>query len=373
MSKLNWEDQLHKRGIIMEKIRVGIIGTGFGAKVHVPVMQSHPGFEVVSIASVSRGRLGEIKEETGMEKIYGNWEEMLESEEIDLVSVASAPLLHHDMVVKAFSSGKHVLCEKPMAFDAAEAEKMIQARDAAGKLGWINFEYRFLPARQMVKEIISSGKIGKVLHVNFSLNIAGYERYATSKRGWLSQSDQAGGMLGAVGSHLIDSLLWWTDAKIESVSGQLTTHVPEFTDETGEKEVRTADDAFQAMGNFGGGGTFNIGSNIAVRHAEGWELEVYGTEGTIKMSQDNKVLVGLGNDPLEEVDIEEALAIPEGMNPVAAGYYNAFYRSLDEVYKALAGEVVNPHLPVLEDGHGVQVVMDAIRRSHEEKRTVIVE
>lgn len=357
----------------MKKIRVGIIGTGFGAKVHAPVMQSHPGFEVVAISSVSRGRLDEIKAETGVENVYGNWEEMLETEDLDLVSVASAPLLHHDMVVKAFEKGKHVLCEKPMAFDAEEAEKMIQARDAAGKMGWINFEYRFLPARQMVKEIISSGKIGKVLHVNFSLNIAGYERYATSKRGWLSQKDQAGGMLGAVGSHLIDSLLWWTDGKVESVSGQLTTHVPEFVDKNGEKEVRTADDAFQAMGTFLGGGTFNIGSNIAVHHAEGWELEVYGTEGTIKMLQDDKVLVGFGNEPLEEVELEASLEIPEGMNPVAAGYFNAFYRSLDEVYKALSGDGLNPHLPVLEDGYRVQVVMDAIRRSDEEKRTVIVE
>ncbi|WP_226683162.1 Gfo/Idh/MocA family protein [Sutcliffiella horikoshii] len=362
-----------KGDLNMKKIRVGIIGTGFGAKVHAPVIKSHPGFEVVSISSVSRGRLDDIKEETGIENVYGNWEEMLEKEDLDLVSVASAPLLHHDMVVKAFESGKHVLCEKPMAFDALEAEKMIQARDAAGKMGWINFEYRFLPARQKIKEIISSGTIGKVLHVNFSLNIAGYERYATSKRGWLSQKDQAGGMLGAVGSHLIDSLLWWTDAKVESVSGQLTTHVPEFIDENGEKEVRTADDAFQAMGNFVGGGTFNIGSNIAVRHAEGWELEVYGTDGTIKMSQDNKVLVGIGNDPLEEVELEGALEIPKGMNPVAAGYFNAFYRSLDEVYKSLLGDEVNPDLPVLEDGFRVQVVMDAIRRSAEERRTVIID
>ncbi|WP_053073839.1 Gfo/Idh/MocA family oxidoreductase [Bacillus sp. LL01] len=357
----------------MKMIRVGIIGTGFGAKVHAPVMQSHPGFEVVAIASVSRGRLDETKEETGIENVYGNWEEMLEKEELDLVSVASAPLLHHDMVVKAFEKGSHVLCEKPMSFDVKEAESMIQARDAAGRMGWINFEYRFLPARQKIKEIISSGKIGKVLHVNFSLNIAGYERYATSKRGWLSQKDQAGGILGAVGSHLIDSLLWWTDARVESISGQLTTHVPEFIDENGEKEIRTADDAFQAIGDFVGGGTFSIGSNIAVRHSEGWTLEIYGTEGTVKMSQDNKVLVGIGNAPLEEVELEPALEIPENINPVAAGYFNAFYRSLDQVHKAISGDDMNPHLPVFEDGYYVQGVMDAIKKSHGERKTVLVE
>lgn len=356
----------------MNKIKVGIIGTGFGAKVHAPVMQSHPGFEVVSISSVVRGRLDEIKEETGVENVYANWQDMLDKEDLDLVAVTSAPLLHHDMVVKAFEKGCHVLCEKPMSFDAREAENMIKARDEAGKLGWINFEYRFLPARQKVKEIVASGKIGKVMHVNFSLNIAGYERYATAKRGWLSQKDQAGGMLGAVGSHLIDSLLWWTNARVESISGQLTTHVPEFTDENGEKEIRTADDAFQAIGNFVGGGTFSIGSNIAVRHAEGWELEIYGTEGTLKMSQDNKVFLGLGNDPLEEVEIERPLDIPEGMNQVAAGYYNAFYRSLDQVYHAVKKDVMHADLPVFEDGHHVQMILDAIRRSDEEGRRIVI-
>lgn len=356
----------------MSKIRVGVIGTGFGAKVHAPVMQSHPGFEVVSISSVARGRLDEIREETGVEKVYANWQDMLDQEELDLVAVASAPLLHHDMAVKAFDKGCHVLCEKPMSFDALEAKNMIKARDEAGKLGWINFEYRFLPARQKVKEIISSGKIGKVMHVNFSLNIAGYERYASAKRGWLSQKDQAGGMLGAVGSHLIDSLLWWTNARVESISGQLTTHVPEFTDENGDKEIRTADDAFQAIGNFVDGGTFSIGSNIAVRHAEGWELEIYGTEGTIKMSQDNKVLLGIGNDQLEEMEIERALDIPVGMNQVAAGYYDAFYRSLDQVCNALMTGNMHEDLPVFEDGLHVQVVIDAIKQSDEEGRRIVI-
>ena len=356
----------------MNKIKVGIIGTGFGAKVHAPVMKSHPGYEVTAISSVARGRLEEIKEETGITNVYDNWQEMLENEELDLVAVASAPLLHHDMVIKAYDKGAHVLCEKPMSFNQQESENMIKARDKAGKLGFINFEYRFLPARQKIKEIIESGKLGNILHVNFSLNIAGYERYATNKRGWLSQKAQAGGMLGAVGSHLFDSLLWWTNKKVESISGQLTTHVPEFIDKNGEKEVRTADDAFQAIGNFAGGGTFSVGCSIAVRHAEGWQLEIYGTEGTLKMQEDSKVQLGIGNLPLEPLELEQPLPIPEGMNPVAAGYYNAFYRSIDALHKAITENEIHPHLPLLEAGHQVQIILDAIQTSHEEKRTIFL-
>ncbi|WP_078381915.1 Gfo/Idh/MocA family protein [Sutcliffiella halmapala] len=352
------------------KIKVGIIGTGFGAKVHAPIMNSHPGFEVVSIASVSRGRMDTIKQETGIANVYDNWQDMLEKEELDLVSIVSAPKLHHEMVVKAYESGVHVLCEKPMSFDAEEAKEMIAARDNAKKLGWINFEFRFLPARQKIKEIISSGVLGEIMHVSYSTSMAGYERSISSKRGWLGQKEQAGGMLGAIGSHMFDSLLWWTEGEVESVSGQLTTQVPEFIDENGEKEIRTADDAFQVMGTFVGGGTFSVSFTSAVRHAEGWKLEIHGTEGTLVMSHDNKVLVGIGSNPLEPVELISDLETPEEISSIAASYYNAFYRSIDQMYKEIATNEINLSLPLFEDGQQVQIILDAIRQSHEEGRRV---
>lgn len=353
-----------------KKIRVGIIGGGFGAKVHAPILKSHHGFEVVSLASVGRGRVNELKEETGIERVYDDWKEMLETEDLDLVSIASAPLLHHEMVLKAFEHGLDVLCEKPFAYNSKEAAEMIVARDKAKKLGLINFEFRFLPARQKIKEIVSSGQLGKLLHVNYTTSFPGYERSVTSRRGWLGQKDQAGGMLGAIGSHMFDSLLWWVDDEIKSISGQLATHIAEFVDGTGEKEVRTADDTFQTFGTFAGETTFSLGLTSTTRHSRGWQLEIFGTEGSIIMVDDKKVLLGIGNHPLKEIDLLPDLVIPTGMSDVAGRYYNAFYRSLDAVYHAVDDHEVSAFLPSFEAGYKVQVILDAVREANEKCRVI---
>jgi predicted dehydrogenase len=358
--------------IMDKKVRVGIIGTGFGAKVHAPTMLHHPGFEVKAISSVARGQLGDVKKETGIETVYGNWREMLEIEELDLVAIASAPFLHHEMVLEAYQRGYHVLCEKPMAFDTKETQEMVEAQKRAQRLGFINFEFRFLPARQKVKEVLSSGQLGRIMQVNYTAIFPGYQRAMTSKRGWLGQKEKAGGMLGAIGSHMFDSLLWWVDDQIESISGQLATHVPEFVDESGEKEVRTADDTFQTSGSFRQGATFSVGLTYASRHSIGWKLEVMGTEGTLVMTGDNKVEVGIGNEPLQEVELLPDLVAPEQMTEVAARYYNAFYRSLDQVHRAITSNEVHPYLPTFENGHQVQMILDAIRKSSEAGRTVKV-
>ncbi len=347
-----------------ERIRVGIIGGGFGAKVHAPLMKSHPGFEVVAISSVSRGRIEDIKQVTGLENVYDNWQEMLVKEKLDLVSIVSAPLLHHDMVLGSFKHGCHVLCEKPMAANTNEAEKMIKAKDKANKLGFINFEFRYLPARQKVKEVITSGQLGKIMHVNYTFSLPGYERAISSKRGWLSQEDQAGGMLGAYGSHMFDSLLWWMDQKINFVKGQLATHVPLFVDENGEKEVRTADDTFQAVGSFTSGTTFTVGLISVSRHSPGWRLEVYGTDGTLIMNEDKKVFVGIGNEPIAEVEVGAERNVPEDMSKIDTRYFQAFYPFLDYVYEAVINDRMHPHLPTFESGREVQIILDEIRKSH---------
>lgn len=354
----------------MKNVKVGVIGGGFGAKVHVPTFQSHEGFEVVALASVGRGRVEELKAETKIPSVYGNWQEMLEKEDIDLVSIVSAPLLHHEMVIKAYSHGIHVLCEKPFSSNTTEAIEMIKTRDAAKKFGFLNFEFRFLPARQKVKEVVASGKLGKLIHVNYQMTFPGYERSTTSKRGWLGRKEDAGGMLGAIGSHMFDSLLWWVNDDIVSVSGQLATHIPEVTAEDGAKEVRTADDTFQTMGLLSSGTTFSLGLTSVARHSRSWQLEIFGTEGTLVMTEDNKVLVGVGNKPLEEVELLPDLVVPNQMPELAGRYYNAFYRSIDTIYEAMTTGNIHPYTPTFEAGLNVQRILDAVRESNEKRRVV---
>ncbi|GAA0372029.1 Gfo/Idh/MocA family protein [Bacillus horti] len=351
----------------MSKIfKVGIIGTGFGAKVHAPIFSHHPQFEVKAIASVARGNVNDIKEMTGIEQIYTNWREMIEEEDLDLVSIASAPYLHHEMTLAAFEAGNHVLCEKPMAFNADESLAMIKARDKANKLGLINFEWRYLPARLKVKEILAHQKLGKVLHIQYNCIFPGYESSISTSRGWLGQEDKGGGFLGAIGSHMLDTLMWWTGEKISSVYGQLHTYVPQnLQAPADERELRTADDSFQVLGSFSNGTSLQMNLISTARHALGWRLEIVGTEGTLVMTDDQEVLLGENQGNLEPVELSPAAEAPSHFTHALSRYYPAFQPMVERLYLTLLNGDTRD-IPTFEDGRNVQLIMDAIRASSKE-------
>ncbi|HEU4964078.1 MAG TPA: Gfo/Idh/MocA family oxidoreductase [Bacilli bacterium] len=349
---------------MIQKIRVGIIGTGFGANVHAPMFQHHPGFDLQAIASVSRGRTDEVREKTGIARVYEDWREMLAQEELDLVAVTSAPYLHHEMVLAAYERGLHVLCEKPMALDAEQTQAMIAARDAAGKQGFVNFEFRFRPARRKAKEIIESGQLGRLVHVRYETSFPSYLALTSKPRGWLGNEELGGGMLGALGSHMFDSLRWWTQEEVTRLQGLLPIHVPSYTDHTGNTELRTADDAFLAIGHLTGGTTFRVEFVSAIRHAQsGAKLEVFGTQGTLVMTDDRNVELSMGDDPFHEVELGLYTEAPKTMSAPADRYYTAFYPMIDAVHGALTTGERHPILPTFEDGHRAQLLLDAVRKS----------
>ncbi|MFD2445565.1 Gfo/Idh/MocA family protein [Bacillus sp. CGMCC 1.16607] len=357
----------------MKKIKVGIIGTGFGAKVHAPMMNFHEGFDVVGLSSVSRGNLEEAKSVSGVANVYTNWREMLDHEQLDLVVVASAVFLHKEMVLTAYEKGIHVLCEKPMALHTSETAEMITAKEKTAKLGLINHEFRFLPARTKVKEIVDSGKLGKILHVRYLCSYANFTSLTTRTRGWLGQEEKGGGMLGAIGSHMTDSLQWWMNSKFKEVLANLPIHVPTLTDVDGNEELRTADDAFQVIGALENGATVTMELLSAARHtANNWRLEIFGSEGTLVMLDDNKVLLGFGDESLQEVELVPDLNAPAEMPVIAARYYNGFHRMLDALHETLVSGSKHPYLADFETGHATQQVLDAIRKSAKEGRKVLL-
>ncbi|WP_216827408.1 Gfo/Idh/MocA family protein [Alkalihalobacterium elongatum] len=354
------------------KIRVGIIGTGFGSKVHAPIMKNHPDFEVVAISSVHRGSLEDVEKETGITAVYSNWKKMLEQESLDLLSIASAPYLHHEMAVEGLKRKLHIYCEKPMAFDARQSQEMLEAKSKAGLFGFINFEFRFLPARQKVKEILSSGQLGEILHIQYKCTFNGYQSLSKNKRGWLGQQQFGGGMLGAIGSHMFDSLLWWTGHKVRDIYGQLPIHIPSVTSD-GETEVRTAEDAFQTTGTFDTGATFSVELTSAAHHkANQWRLEVFGTNGTLIMTDDQYVEVGIGDSQLTPVELSAKIQEPINLSARALSYYQAFYPMLDAVSQTIKDNTPHPHVPTFEHGHEVQIILDAIRLSAREGRKVVL-
>jgi len=159
-------------------IRVGIVGLGFMGNMHFKCYKATKQAEIVAVCDADEDRLkgtgaaGNIPgaEEpldlTGVEQ-YRDFDKMLSEAELDAVSITLPTYMHRDFTIKALERGLNVLCEKPMALDKAQAEEMIAAADKSGKVLQIGHCIRFWPEYAKTREIIDSGKYGKVRAATF--------------------------------------------------------------------------------------------------------------------------------------------------------------------------------------------------------------
>src|SRR5262249_54520663 len=145
--------------------------------------------------------------------------------DVDLICVHSPPFLHLDHVRRAIEGGHAVLCDKPFGRDADEAKAMGALARDAGVTALLNFENRYDPGRQRLRQLVEGGVIGEPEHFHTSM-ITAISRVPLRRYGWLFDAELGGGWLGAMGSHVID-FARWTFGDIVEASGQLRTAVGE--------------------------------------------------------------------------------------------------------------------------------------------------
>ena len=189
----------------MNKLRVGIIGLGIGRH-HIRGYQSHPNAEVAAIADLDETRLKVSGDEYKIEHRYRDAQEMLTQEKLDVVSVCTPNKFHKPLTIAALEAGCHVLCEKPMAMNTAEARAMLDAAKRAGKRLMINFSYRFSAPSWAVKAQVDAGALGDIY---FARTIWHRRRGIPGFGGWFGQKDLAGGgPIIDLGVHRLDLALW---------------------------------------------------------------------------------------------------------------------------------------------------------------------
>lgn len=144
-------------------LRWGILSTAdIGRKKVIPAIQTARRCEVTAIASRDPGRAAQVAAELGIPRGYGSYEELLADEEVDAVYIPLPNHLHREWAEAAARAGKHVLCEKPLALTSADAERMIATSEAAGVVLMEAFMYRLHPSWVAVRELVNSGRIGRL-------------------------------------------------------------------------------------------------------------------------------------------------------------------------------------------------------------------
>ncbi len=179
---------------IVTPVRVGVIGTGFGARVVAPAFAAVAGTEVVGV--VSARQEAEVAE-------------LLRRRDLDLVSVHSPPFLHLTHVRMALESRPPpaLLCDKPFGTSAGESAQMLEEAERAGVVHLVNFEFRRHPLRRRLRDLVGAGAVGEVEQVSWTHYSSG-SRHPLRPHGWLFERSLGGGWIGAWGSHAVDAIRW---------------------------------------------------------------------------------------------------------------------------------------------------------------------
>jgi predicted dehydrogenase len=348
---------------------VGIIGTGFARSTQIPAFQALPGVEVVSIASARLERAEQVARERGIPHATQDWREVVREPSVDLVSIATPPHLHREMAIAAVHAGKAVLCEKPTALEAAEAEIMWMAAEQRGVLALMDHELRFLPSRQRMREIIQSGALGTILHARVQ-----YRRDTRTEPerpwDWASDVARGGGVLGALGSHAVDALRFLLGREPTEVLGVLATHIPARPDaQSGAARLVTSDDAVQALLGFGGGLTATMSLSAVEPGKPMHVVEVFGTRGGLRVEGLELSRADLSGRSWEPVELPPLEPLPAGMRETEWTYgFVQYARAIAEALRSGARTLAGA--ATFEEGWRNQRVLDAIRRSHTERRWI---
>jgi len=335
----------------MKKLRVGLIGLGNVAEAHLEAYKEVDSIQVVAGAHTHKDRLDRMVKKWGIEG-YMDYEEMLRRENLDIACVLVQARKHREVTERVAESGVHVLCEKPMTITAEDAAAMIAKCKKEGVKLCYGATWRFLPACRKAKEIIDSGRLGRImLLLEIYVGGKGFENFRDAGPRHYPAGGPGGGSMGLIdhGIHLIDMFLWLTESPVESVFGR-----GNYSGEPPETEYLTMNFKNGAVGQlvyneathpcempcegiFSWGGGWDINYNLTL--GGGWDeqpqnFRVYGTKGALRVFHYANKLYLFQNEKKEQIRVLDrpmpgnfamqmesfAGAVLQGKEPEATGY-----------------------------------------------------
>jgi predicted dehydrogenase len=344
---------------------VVVVGTGFGCLTHVRALR-RAGFEVRALVGRDPDKTAGRARRFEIARSYTTLAEALADDQVDAVTIATPPHSHGPLVLDAVRAGKHVLCEKPFARDAAEARTMLAAADAAGVVHLLGTEFRFAPGQALLTRVVRGGAIGEPRLATFLLHIPLLAGPDAEVPPWWSDSTEGGGWLGAHASHVIDQI-HTTLGGFASVSASLPNV---------GGHPWSAEDAYLVHFRLRSGCTGVLQGVAADRGPMLFATRVIGTRGTA-WAEGDRVFVA-DADGSREIESPAQLAVAAPDPPPADLLRSAYdllhstgidvgpYTRLYEVFRARiegTDAADHPAPATFADGVATMEVMDAVRQS----------
>jgi predicted dehydrogenase len=354
------------------KIRVAVVGASFGEN-HIQGFQQCPEIEVFAICRRQKELAKQLAQKYQIRRYYTDFDEMIQSKDIDVVSLAVPNYLHHPMALSALDHGKHVVCEKPLALNLDQATEMAKEAKQKGLIHMTVFNFRFVPTIFRMKELVDEGEVGSISHIFFNWFTNG-RRDRDSSFSWRFVKAEAGfGALGDMGVHGID-LIHWIFGDLKKVVSHIAVQLPEHKTDNGKYKKTEVEDSCSFLGEMMSGAQviFHVSSVAPCDRLI--RLEVYGDKGVFGVhvfsrEEDyyGRLLGGKGENSLSrEILIPDRLRwdIRHGDKRVTPGAM-FFSRLAQQLIGAIeTGKTPSPNF---FDGVKAQKVLQALIRSWEKK------
>ena len=375
----------------LKELQIGVLGYGFMGKCHshafkvIPYI--YPEAKILPHLLILCGRNQEqVRQEAaryGFDEYSTDWQDLVLDKRIEVFDNCGPDPAHPEPCIAALENGKNVICEKPLAVSVEDARKMRDAAKKATGKSMCVFNYRFFPAVRLAKDLIASGRLGRLYHIQMSYaQMAGHDPSVPADKVWYSSWPYSG-VLQGIGSHAIDQCRFLVGAEIRSVAAQVGTFNP------ARKYPNTGagiDEATGALLEFENGA---MGIMVATALATGrknvlsWEMT--GSEGTLRWSLEhpNTLLACLEGQGARSLSGFTEICVTDGDHPYAAawwptghtlGWEHAHIIEKSHFLSAVAnGTEMSPCLATFEDGYRVAVIIAAIKESSLSGRRIAVQ
>ena len=357
----------------MKRVKVGIIGTSWWADwVHLPSLKSHEKADLVAICGRNQGRTGEIAAKYDIRETYADYRQMIAESDLDAVVILTPDDMHYPMVMAALEKRLHVMCEKPLALNAAQAAEMLQKAEEANVKHMVFFTWRWFAHQRYFRRLIAEGSVGRCLYFHFHFLGSGGLKTDRPYR-WRDDRKRARGVLGDLGSHMIDMCRYCVD-EIRSVSASLAVHVP-VLDPQQAAEPANDSAVLTVETQKGTQGTIHVSRVAAISEME-QGLSVHGEGGVLELAfrpfSGARITLMQPGEPSRELPLPTDLSNEfDGSKPFLEQGKQVFREQpvgdrlfIDAILGAAAAQ------PSFYDGYRAQQVVDAAIESAETGRRI---
>jgi predicted dehydrogenase len=375
--------------------KVAVIGLGFMGRTHIQSLR-RLGVEVYGVAGITPDEAKKAAEELGIPRWYNNFEEAATDPEVKVVHLCTPNNMHFSQAKKALESGKHVLCEKPLAMTSGESAVLADLAKKKGLFTAVNYNLRFYPVCQEARARIQDGDLGETYLIT-----GGYLQdwlFLKSDWNWRLEAEQGGDLraVADIGTHWMDMVTYLTGLKVTEVMADFSTVHKTRLKPAGEVETYAGkidknvsateapintEDVAMILFRFNNGALGSVAlSQVSAGRKNFFWFEIGGSKSAIHWEQEspNELWIGYRDQPNQILSKDPSLFHPEvrKLTGFPGGHAEGYPDTFVQVFRQFYGAIASGKMPetgqfaTFEDGHHEMLLCDAIKQSAQEHRWV---